>query len=127
VQALANLDQTAALKACDEALAQHPLSAELHYLHAVLLVEVNQHKAAAEAARRLVFLDRSLAIGHFLLGSILRHQGDVGGARRSFRNARDLCAHRPADEPVPLTEGEVAGRLVEAADLQLAGLSIMKS
>jgi hypothetical protein len=52
----------------------------------------------------------------------LRHVGDFNGARRSFRNARDLCARRPVDEAVPLTDGEVAGRLAEAAEVQLAGL-----
>jgi Flp pilus assembly protein TadD len=103
-------------------VACYPLSTELHYLHAVLLLENDRHAEAAQAAQRLVFLDRSLAIGHFLLGSVLRHVGDFNGARRSFRNARDLCARRPVDEAVPLTDGEVAGRLAEAAEVQLAGL-----
>lgn len=125
IQALANLDTAVALTACDAAVAQHPLSAELHYLHVVLFMEANQHESAAEAAQRIIFLDRSLAIGHFLLGSTLRRVGDLSGARRSFRNARDLCSRRPADELVPLTDGEVAGRLTEAANLQLAGLDIM--
>jgi chemotaxis protein methyltransferase CheR len=54
------------------------------------------------------------------LGSILRRRGDREGARRAFRNARDLCAARPADEIVPLSDGEHAGRLAEAAAAQLA-------
>jgi chemotaxis protein methyltransferase CheR len=124
VEALANLDPAAAQAACAEALVRYPLSTELHYLHAVLLLEADRHEEAAQAARRVVFLDRSLAIGHFLLGSILRHAGDLNGARRAFRNVRDLCASRPADEPVPLTDGETAGRLAEAAEVQLTGLEI---
>jgi chemotaxis protein methyltransferase CheR len=122
VQALANVDSAAALTACAEAISRHPLSTELHYLHTSLLMETNQHESAAQAARRLIFLDRSLAIGHFLLGSALRRMGDVQAARRSFLNVRNLCARRPADEHVPLTDGESAGRLAEAAELQLAAL-----
>lgn len=122
VQALANLDGSAARAACAEAVQRHPLVTELHYLHASLLLESGQYEAAAHAARRLIFLDRSLAIGHFLLGSILRRGGDLHGARRCFRNARDLCELRPAEEPLPLSDGQSAGQLAEAARLQLDGL-----
>ncbi len=120
VRALANLKTSQAEHACAEAAARHPLSAEVHYLHAVLLLELGRDEEAARAARRVVYLDRSLAIGHFTLGSILRHHGDLAGARRAYRNAHDLCLGRPSDEIVPLSDGEQAGRLARAAAAQLA-------
>ncbi|MBC7818112.1 MAG: hypothetical protein IAG10_14580 [Planctomycetaceae bacterium] len=123
VRALANSDVSRAEQVCGAATARHPLSVELHYLHAVLLLELGQVEAAASAARRVIYLDRSLALAHFTLGSILRGLGDSEGARRAYRNARDLCEARPADELVPLSDGERAGRLKEAADLQLTLLS----
>jgi chemotaxis protein methyltransferase CheR len=120
VRALANLDPGQAARACTEAAARHTLATELHYLHAVLLLDLGRDEEAARAARRALYLDRSLAIAHFALGSILWRRGDLEGARRAYRNARDLCAARPAEELAPLAEGERAGRLAEAAAAQLA-------
>jgi chemotaxis protein methyltransferase CheR len=122
IQALANIDPSAAAAACSEAIDRHPLSTKLRYLNTLLLIETNQPHAAARAARALIFLDRSLAIGYFLLGSTLRRLGNLHAARRSLRRARDLCARRPPNEPVPLTDGELAGQLAEAAELQLSTL-----
>ncbi len=122
VRALANLETGRAERACAAAAERHPLSAELHHLHAVLLLELGRDDEAARAARRVTYLDRSLAVGHFTLGSVLFRRGDRAGARRAFRNARDLSAARPADEPLPLADGMAAGRLAEAAAAQLAVL-----
>jgi chemotaxis protein methyltransferase CheR len=123
VRALANFDAEAAACACGEALARHPLSTELHYLRAVLWLGLGQLDHAAEAARRVLYLDRSVAAAHFLLGSILQQQGDASGARRAYRNARDLAAARPSEEALPLTDGETAGPLAERAGRQLARLA----
>jgi chemotaxis protein methyltransferase CheR len=120
IRALANVETGRAERACAEAAARHPLAAELHHLHAVLLLELGRDEEAARAARRVVYLDRTLAVGHFTLGSVLWRRHDRAGACRAYRNARDLCAARPADEPVPLSDGMPAGRLVEAAVAQLA-------
>ncbi|HEV3261614.1 MAG TPA: protein-glutamate O-methyltransferase CheR [Gemmataceae bacterium] len=120
VRALANLDAPAAERVCGQATARYPLSAELHYLRAVLLLDLGRDEEAAAAARRVLYLDRSLAIAHFTLGSILWHHGDAAGACRAYRNARELCTSRPADEAVPLADGESAGRLAEAAAAQVA-------
>jgi chemotaxis protein methyltransferase CheR len=119
-RALANLDAGRALQVCAEAASRHPLAAELHYLHALLLLDAGRDDEAIRAARRALYLDRSLAVVHFTLGSVLWRRGDVEGARRAYRNARDICTARPAEEPVPLAEGEPAGRLAEAATAQLA-------
>ena len=111
VRALANLDADAAERASAEATARHPLSDELHHLRAVLLLGLGRVAEAAGQARRAVYLDRTSAMAHFTLGSILVRLGDRPGAWRAYRNARDLAAARPADEPVPLSDGEPAGRL----------------
>jgi chemotaxis protein methyltransferase CheR len=120
VRALANFDTAEAERECAEATKRHPLSAELQYLHSVLLLELNRDEEAAQAARRVVYLDRSLAMGHFTLGSILRRMGDLKGAQRSYRNASRLAATRPGDEVIPLSDGDCAGRLRTAAETQLA-------
>src|SRR5262249_16602021 len=115
VRALANLNPAQAELACAAATARHELSAALPYLHAVLLLGRGRDEDAVRAVRRVLYLDRSLAIAHFTLGSLLRRRGDLAGARRAYRNAHALCAARPTDEVVPLSDGEHAGRLAEAA------------
>jgi chemotaxis protein methyltransferase CheR len=124
VRALANLDAVESERACAEAAAaRHALCPELHFLHGTLVLALGRDGEAAGAVRRALYLDRSLAAAHCILGAILERRGDMAGARRAFRNARDLCAGRPADEEVPLTDGERAGRLAEAARARLALLS----
>ncbi|MGE5756614.1 MAG: CheR family methyltransferase [Planctomycetaceae bacterium] len=122
VRALANLDLALAERACAEAATRHPLAGALHYLRALLLLGLGREGEAARAARRVIYLDRSLALAHFLLGSILQRHGDWKGAWRAYRNAQDLCAARPEDEIVPLSDGEPAGRLAEAARVQMQRL-----
>jgi predicted Zn-dependent protease len=88
VRALANLDTAGAERACAEAALRHPLSAELRYLQAVLLLELGREEEAGRAARRVIYLDRSLALGHFTLGSIetLATCARLGRPRKSCRS-----------------------------------------
>ena len=120
VRALANLDAARGERACAEAAARHPLSTELHYLHGVFLVSLGRdERGGPGAAARPV--PRPVA-GRGPFHARLHPGADrrPGGARRAYRNARDLCRARPADEPAPLSDGEPAGRLAEAAAAQLA-------
>jgi chemotaxis protein methyltransferase CheR len=118
----ANADPRGAERACALALRAHPLSAELHYLHALLLATGGDDGRAAAALRRVLFLDSTLAVAHFTLGALLERRGDPAGARRAYRRARGLAAARPADEPLPLGDGERAGELAAAAQGRLAAL-----
>lgn len=122
VRALTCIDVTEAEAVCATAVKKHSTFGELHYLHAVLLLELERHALAEQAVRRALFLDRRLAVGHFSLGVILQRSGDATGARRAFRNACDLCEDLPADAALPLTDGEPAGRLLQMAKQHLAML-----
>jgi chemotaxis protein methyltransferase CheR len=106
------------------ALGRHPLDAHLHYLRAALLLSLDRDQDAEQEAQRALYLDRSLAIAHFLLGTILRRRGADALARRAFRNARDLCARRPPDEEVPAGAGERAGALHLAASAEMERLEM---
>jgi chemotaxis protein methyltransferase CheR len=106
------------------ALGRHPLDAHLHYLRAALLLSLDRDEEAELEAQRALYLDRSLAIAHFLLGTILRKRGADPLARRAFRNARDLCARRPPDEEVPAGAGERAGALHLAALAEMERLEM---
>jgi chemotaxis protein methyltransferase CheR len=119
VRSLANLDLRQASAACAAAVARHRLSPELHYLQAILLMETGKEQEAIATLRRVLYLDRSLAMAHFTLGALLRRNGDRAGARRAYRNVQELCRSGPADAAVPLSDGEPAARLAEAAACHL--------
>ncbi|MBI3767056.1 MAG: chemotaxis protein CheR [Deltaproteobacteria bacterium] len=120
VRALASLDMSAAASAAATAAARHALDPELQYLRAALLIDRGDDEDAARALRRVLYLDRSLAAAHFALGAVLRRLGDVEGARRAYRNARDLCVATAPDAVLPLTDEELAGCLITAAESELA-------
>jgi chemotaxis protein methyltransferase CheR len=120
VRALANRGELeAAGRACAAAFDRHRTSAELAYLHAVLLAEAGRHADAVAAARRSLYLDRELVVAHLALGGALARLGDTEGACRSAQNARRLLADMAPDAIVPASDGEPAGRLAEMAEVQL--------
>jgi chemotaxis protein methyltransferase CheR len=120
IRALADAGRIA--EALEEAVAvsrRQPASAEVHYLHAVLLSETGRDRDATDLLRRALYLDGQLAVAALALGLGLRRLGDRGGARRALGHARALLAGRPADERVTLGDGEIAGRLLVSVDVQL--------
>ncbi|MET0595127.1 MAG: CheR family methyltransferase, partial [Polyangiaceae bacterium] len=120
VRATANLyGARDAARLCTAALLRFPLGAELYVLQASLLLDLRDYDAATQAARRLLYLDRSLVVAHLLLGSILAKRGDREEAARAFRNARDLAAFAPPLDDVPFADGEKAGRLADFARAQI--------
>ena len=112
----------AAQGAVQAALVRHPLDAPLHYLAATLLLSLDRRDDAEREAQRALYLDRSLAVAHFLLGTLLRTRGDQPGALRAFRNVRDLCAARAADEAVLAGDGTRSSELQAAAVVEIERL-----
>lgn len=105
--------------ACAAALDRHRLSAELLYLHAVLLVEGGLAREAIAAARRALYIDRGLIVGQLVLGTALARCGETTRARRAFRNAEALASALPAAACVPASDGEPAGRLLAMVRVEL--------
>jgi chemotaxis protein methyltransferase CheR len=105
-------------------LRRHPLSAPLHYLHAALLLSLERDEEAEQAAERALYLDRTLAVAHFLLGTILRRRGARPQALRAFRNARDLSAALPSEDEVRGGAGERAGALHLAAASEMERMEV---
>ena len=112
----------AAERIAQAVLRRHPLDARLHYLRATLLLSLDRDDEAQQEARRALYLDPSLAVAHFLLGTILRKYGAHPDALRAFRNVRDLCAARLSDEEVPAGAGERVNALHAAASAEMERL-----
>jgi chemotaxis protein methyltransferase CheR len=103
---------------CVRALDLHRLAPELHYLHATLLRAADQHREAANAARRALYLDGSFIMAHLQLGDLLAHLGETERAARAFERAFSELGSVPDDEPVPAADGVPASRLRQIADMR---------
>ena len=85
-------------KVCAAALEKFPDQAELHLIAAVLHGEAGRWSEAERAARRALYLDRSLVLAHVALGDALARMGNTAAARRSFENAAELLVSVAEDE-----------------------------
>ena len=116
-----------ALTASETAIAEDPTAPEFHYLRAIALLAQDRKEEAFEALRRVIYLDRSLAIAHFAMGSLLTRRGDYPKARRAFQRAYLLCATNDPDEILPLSDGERSEGLAEAARAHIEMLGRTKN
>jgi chemotaxis protein methyltransferase CheR len=128
IKALANAAGSAAAERLATASAAlHPTSPELHYLRAVLLLDLNRRDEALTAVQQVLYLDRTLVAAHLLLGSVLRRQGDLRGASRAYRNALRCCADHAPDDLAAMTDGERVERLAALAAAEIATLEGVES
>lgn len=124
VRALANAgDLSEADRALTQALGAYPTSAPLMYLHAILLTERGHAEAALGAARRAIYLDRTLVVAHLALATAHQRAGNCRGAELALRNAARLLAELPRDALVPESDGEPAGRLADIIAVQISLLA----
>ena len=105
------------------ALELHPLDAELHVLQATLLLEAGWLVDAAAAARRSIYLDRTLVMGHMLLGDALARAGDGDAARIAFTNVLGLLANADRATRVPAADGVSAVRLQQIAAARIGSIA----
>ena len=113
-------DVAAARATAERAIAIHPLCAELHFLHGVLLMDLRRYREATQSMRRVVYLEPRSPVPHLVLGAILRRLGNTKDAARAFETAERLAVSYSREDVVPLADGETADRLAEAAVAQLA-------
>lgn len=104
-------DLNEALAACEEAIAADKTNPELHYLHGCILQEQNRIAEAAEAFRRVVFLEPRAVMAHFALGCLALRAGQAEAGRRHFGLVLRLLQARQRGESIAGTEGLTVGRL----------------
>ncbi len=65
-----------------------------HLLLGMIAARRQSHDAALQSLRRALYLDDSLALGHFWLGNLYRERGDIARACREYENVvRDWEHH----------------------------------
>jgi chemotaxis protein methyltransferase CheR len=62
------------------------LEARAHLLLGMIAARVQRHDEALQSLRRALYLDDSLALGHFWLGNLYRERGDVVRACHEYEN-----------------------------------------
>lgn len=121
VRACANRgDLATAGRHCAAAIERHRDSAELHYLHSVLLAEAGHLTESVRAARSALYIDAGLVVAHMGLGTTLAKAGDHERARTSYRRASRLLNDLAPHDIVPASDGEPAASLAEMARLRLS-------
>ncbi|MFA6312269.1 MAG: CheR family methyltransferase [Sterolibacterium sp.] len=89
-----------AAASCGELIARNPLSAEPHYLLALLAQEREHFAEAKELLKKTIYLDPSSIAAYLDLGDLYAREGDRPRAGKMRRTARDLLQVLPADGPV---------------------------
>jgi chemotaxis protein methyltransferase CheR len=102
-----------ALDLSTRALAADKLSAELHYLRAVILQEQGRDDDSAATLKKALYLDQDLVLAHFSLANLEQRKGKIRESRRYYNTAFSLLDKYAADEIIPGSDGMLAGRLKE--------------
>ncbi len=103
-------------------LEKFPESADLHLLESILHAEAGRWTDAERAARRALYLDRTLTLAHVALGDALGRKGDSRGARRNFESAASLIAAAERRGDSADTDGVPLARLLHIVRAHLSAL-----
>ncbi len=80
-------DDAHAQEAFSLALLREPLCVEARIFGGVAAMQANRHQEAKEELTKALFLEPSLALGHYLLAQAYERLGAHDSARKSYRNA----------------------------------------
>ena len=90
---------------------ERELRPEAYLLLSMLAESRGELRAAIDAARRALYLDPKLAMGHATLASLLRREGQGTAAAQARRNALELVQDLPDGAELPSVEPITAGAL----------------
>lgn len=107
---------------CAAALEKFPNQPQLHLIAAVLHGEAGRWSESERAAKRALYLDRSLVLAHVALGDAIARNGNVVAARRSFENAAALLVSA-GSEDMPHAGDISAARLTDIVRAHLSMLN----
>jgi chemotaxis protein methyltransferase CheR len=113
-----------------QAAERHPLSAPLHYLHGLILLDTGRADEALTALRRCTYADPSCAPAHLVLACACSRLGMRGRARAALATASRLAAELSPEDRIDacglgeLTVAEMLELIAAQQQLLLAGEQI---
>jgi chemotaxis protein methyltransferase CheR len=102
---------------CEKAVSADKLNPDNHSLLAAIYQELGLTEEPIASLKRAIYLDPGRIMAYFSLGHLLRQQGKLGEANKSFMNALDLLSSMTPGERVPHSDGLTVERLREAIGL----------
>lgn len=109
-----------ALIATTQAVAEFPMSAEIHYLHAVILESFGRVDEAERELRRALYLDPDSVLAHYMRGHLLDRLGRCEGALRHLRTASRIADQLEESRPVAFGNGLDGATVRRMVALRLA-------
>lgn len=96
---------------CENAIVENGIKPSLHYLHSVILFELEYFDETVAALKRTLFLDPGFVMAHFTLGTIMLMKNNHTEAKRSIRNTLNLLVHYEKEQILPGTQDMTTERL----------------
>lgn len=116
VRTMANQEGTLpAVRFCTAQLLRHPMSAGLHYMHAILLLDLRRELEADMALKRVLYLDATLPVAHFMRGVLASRRRDDAACLRAFLCCQAHCEGRDPESLASFGDGISHAALREAA------------
>ena len=108
---LGNLEDS--LKACESLIQLDKLDIDSYFLHASILIEMGKINTAANELNKILYLDSSHIMSHFMLGNILRTEDRNNEANKHMQRALTLLKNEPQDKVLEKSEGLTVNRMIE--------------
>jgi len=113
-------DLRAAAAAVQRALALDRTNPAAHYLHALVLQELEDPEGAKVALRGALYCAPDFVLAHYRLALLLRASGERRRAKRHLTAALELIAEAPEGAPLAAAEGLSPLRLADTVRALLA-------
>jgi len=115
-----NLEEAA--RRCEKLLEREKLDPMTHFYYALVLEQMGRRRETQESLRRAIYLDRNFNVAHYYLGLIQQRLAEPKEASRCFRNALNLLAGMPADQPIPAANEFSAAELKQLIQMHIDAL-----
>ena len=97
----------------DKIISQNPASDDTYYLYGTILAENNEINKAKTMFKKGLYINPDNLLSHFMLGNILKDEGNTKAAMIHYRNAMDITARIKEEEVERLFHGMNIKRLRE--------------
>lgn len=97
-------NQREALAWLAKAEQQDSLQPQVHYLRALIQLQIDNREGALVSLRQAVYCDPAFALAHYSLGTLYQQRGEYRTAARHWRMAQQAIADLDADQHLPYAE-----------------------
>src|SRR5690606_16071162 len=108
-----------AFQLLDEIESADVLQPQIHYLRALIQLQMGDRAASLVSLRQAVYCDPSFALAHYTLGELHEKAGALDEAARYWRRAQKSLAQLDPQQPLPFAEDMTVEMLKGLLDYRL--------